>query len=233
MPYAITGSTITASLTGAPQGLVGTLTAELRQLPDGTVLVPATVDGITEFPQEDGETSNYAAAIAVPVDAPNGPAEVQWGGAPLSIEPDTDWTIVGQPAPIDVRARLERMLRPDLDPTLTDAEVDDLLAGAKRTDADGLAPSDPAWTPTYDLDQAAADGWEAKAGKAATGFDFGEDGQRFNRSQLFDQCMKMAALYRRGKGQARNRSSVLDDDVEAAFEGLTPLSTLPSYEVIE
>lgn len=53
------------------------------------------------------------------------------------------------------------------------------------------------WAPTWDLDAAAAMGWELKAGKAAGRFDFTTDGQTFRRGQIIDHCQKMAATYRR------------------------------------
>jgi hypothetical protein len=100
-------------------------------------------------------------------------------------------------------ARLERLVAPTIEPTLSTVEVQDLLASARRPDGDGVAPSEAAWVPTWDLDAAAADGWEIKAGRAAAGYDFGEDSQRFNRSQVHAQCMAMARLYRRGSGSVR------------------------------
>jgi hypothetical protein len=53
------------------------------------------------------------------------------------------------------------------------------------------------WKPTWDLNAAAARGWELKAGKAAGRFDFGTDGQTFQRSQIIAQCNRMAGIYRR------------------------------------
>lgn len=51
------------------------------------------------------------------------------------------------------------------------------------------------WSPTWDLDAAAADGWQTKAGKAAGSFDFAEDGQQFTRSQMHAHCIAMITLY--------------------------------------
>lgn len=100
----------------------------------------------------------------------------------------------------EARARLERMIAPDMDPTLSTADVDDLIAIAKRPAPDGVVPSDAQWTPTWDLNAAARMGWEIKAGRAAASFDFGEDSQRFNRSQVHDACMAMARLYSTARG---------------------------------
>ena len=55
--------------------------------------------------------------------------------------------------------------------------------------------ADGAWTPTYDLHAAAAEGWRWKAGKIADRFDFSTDQQSFDKSQQFKHCMEMAAFY--------------------------------------
>lgn len=130
----------------------------------------------------------------------------------------------------DARAELVRKLAPDLEPTIPDADVDTLLATAKRPDSCGRAPSDPDWTPTWDTDAAAADGWEMKAGRALA-FDFSEDGQRFTPSQINKQCLEMAALYRRGSGSSRTRSGAVDDYTNAVLEGVV-VSGQPGLEVI-
>ena len=52
-------------------------------------------------------------------------------------------------------------------PTLADAEIDELLAQSGLADASGLAPLHEEWTPTYDLNSAAAAGWLIKAGRAS------------------------------------------------------------------
>lgn len=92
----------------------------------------------------------------------------------------------------DARASLERMVAAEAHPLLTDADLDELLAAAQITDSDGLDPTDDDWTPTWDLHGAAADGWERKAGLVAGDYDFGEDGQRFDRSQVHAMCIKQA-----------------------------------------
>jgi hypothetical protein len=62
------GTTFTAILTGAAQGLEATLEFGVRQLPEGTLVVPQQTGGIVEYPQDDG-TSNYAATRTMPLDA--------------------------------------------------------------------------------------------------------------------------------------------------------------------
>lgn len=53
------------------------------------------------------------------------------------------------------------------------------------------------WAPAWDLNRAAMLGWEAKAGKASSGYDFRTDDQQFARSQIAAQCHAMADRYRR------------------------------------
>lgn len=52
------------------------------------------------------------------------------------------------------------------------------------------------WIPTWDIDAAAADVWEMKAGKVAEDFDSNADGANLSRSQRFDHYTKMASRYR-------------------------------------
>lgn len=53
------------------------------------------------------------------------------------------------------------------------------------------------WTPTWDLNAAAALGWQIKAGKASSRFNFASDGQNFQRAQTFDHCRQMERSFRR------------------------------------
>jgi hypothetical protein len=51
------------------------------------------------------------------------------------------------------------------------------------------------------VNAAAAEGWLRKAGRAATQFNFAEDGQRFDRSQIYQHCMAQHEHYaNRGMG---------------------------------
>lgn len=112
-------------------------------------------------------------------------------------------------------ARLDQMLSPNLEPVLDSDDMDLILDQAKRADSAGNSPSSDDWNPTWDLEAAAVIGWEIKAGRAASTFDFGEDSQRFNASQVHDQCMAMARLYRRGSGSARAASVQVGDYLNA------------------
>jgi len=94
-------------------------------------------------------------------------------------------------------ARLQRMTDATSDPELTADDLADCLAMSKLVDENGLAPSAPSWTPTWDLNRGAAEGWRRKAGKLAMRFDFSTDGQQFQRSQAVAHCERMAEQYRR------------------------------------
>lgn len=108
----------------------------------------------------------------------------------------------------EARARLERMVAPTLAPVLSYADVSDLMSVARRPDINGVLPSETGWVPTWDLDAAAAAGWEIKAGRVASEFAFSEDGQSFRREQVHAACLNMAKLYRRGTGSVLTQSVI-------------------------
>ena len=94
-------------------------------------------------------------------------------------------------------AALRRMADADAEPALSEADLADCLAMSRLADAQGRAPGDPNWEPTWDLNRGAAEAWRWKAGKIAMRFDFETDGQRFARSQAMAHCERMAEQYRR------------------------------------
>jgi hypothetical protein len=110
------------------------------------------------------------------------------------------------------RARLVRMIQVTVDPTLDTSEVDDLMTIAEVYGPDGVTVID------YNLNRAAATGWEWKAAKAAGDFAFTDRTGTYNRQQVYDQCMRMAAVY--GGGPSR------------ANESATPSRTLRSARVV-
>ena len=63
---------------------------------------------------------------------------------------------------------------------------------------------------SFDLERAAADVWERKAGHVQGRFDLSTDNHNMKRSQLFDHCLKMADLYRR-RARAHVAQRVRDD----------------------
>lgn len=83
-------------------------------------------------------------------------------------------------------------------PTLPSGSDDLLLDNyGAVVDAAGLLPSDANWVPTWDLNNAAATGWDWKANLIADRYDGAVDGQSLSRSQWYDHCVARAKEYRR------------------------------------
>lgn len=122
----------------------------------------------------------------------------------------------------DARAQLVQLVAQSMEPVLADEVLDSILLRARRPDGACRVPSDPAWTPTFDLNAAAAEGWETKAALTAGDYDFAASGQRFDRSQVHAQCLKMAELYSRGGGSVLVRAGALEDFAAATAIGLLP-----------
>jgi hypothetical protein len=114
----------------------------------------------------------------------------------------------------EAEQQIRRLTAAGEDPALSDVEIGALVESAKRTDADGLLPSDPSWSPTWDLDQAVAHGWRTKAAAAAAMFDVNLQGLQFSRSQLYKQCVAQAEAYESGVAQAQ-------DDISGSASGYT------------
>lgn len=97
-------------------------------------------------------------------------------------------------------AMLARMTQADQVPTLVAVDLAALLALARRADITGLAPSDPLWAPTYDLNAAACEGWRWKAGAVAGLYDWKSSQQEYFQSQMFAACQEMVKHYQRRIG---------------------------------
>ena len=113
--------------------------------------------------------------------------------------------------------RITRMTAATYEPLLADAELADLVALAKRPDADGALPDATGWIPTWDLNFAAAEGWSWKASKAATDFDYSDDAGSYSRKQVYDMCADREKYYRsRALGSLPiSKHNVADTDLEA------------------
>jgi hypothetical protein len=94
---------------------------------------------------------------------------------------------------MDPLDKLKLMTAWDTDPALTEDELDGALAGAALQDSNGLAPTHEEWTPTYDLNAAAAASWLIKAARAAAIVDEPTEGAVT--SKVFDNCRAMARIY--------------------------------------
>lgn len=92
--------------------------------------------------------------------------------------------------------KLKKMIAWDVEPTLSDGEIDDLLGPSALVDPSGTAPSGLDWDPTYDLNAAAADGWLIKAARAAALVEIDPPGSGILTSKVFDNCRAMARIYR-------------------------------------
>ncbi|MBK7932374.1 MAG: hypothetical protein IPK01_02535 [Acidobacteria bacterium] len=88
----------------------------------------------------------------------------------------------------------------DVEPALTEVELGDTLAAFALEDANGLAPVNEEWTPTYDLNAAAAQAWLIKSARAAATVD--EPTAGVVTSKVFDNCRIMARMYAGKRGMS-------------------------------
>ena len=91
---------------------------------------------------------------------------------------------------------LKKMTAWDIAPTLSDDELDQILVPCCLMDKNGLPPTDPGWTPTYDLNAAAAAAWLVKAARAAATVEVDPPGSGIVTSKVFENCRAMARIYR-------------------------------------
>lgn len=98
--------------------------------------------------------------------------------------------------------KLKQLSAWDAEPALTETELEDVLASVALEDTVGLGPLHEEWTPTYDLNAAAAQAWLLKAAKAAALTD--EPTAGVVTSKIFDNCRAMARIYA-GKRNASTR----------------------------
>ena len=97
----------------------------------------------------------------------------------------------------EAKTKLELLVLSSEEPALSSAQVNDLVAAARRPDAEDRVHGEDGWEETWDLDAAAAEGWTRKAALAANRFNFAEDGQRFDRAQTYAHCISQAERYAR------------------------------------
>ena len=90
--------------------------------------------------------------------------------------------------------KLKKLTASSEEPVLTDAEVDEVLAASGVADAEGNGPASEDWTPTYDVNAAAAEGWMIKAARAASTTETDPDSLAVT-SRVFENCVRMARLF--------------------------------------
>jgi hypothetical protein len=83
----------------------------------------------------------------------------------------------------------------DSKPELDEDDLNGALATAAIADADGHAPTDISWTPTYDLCSAASAGWLIKAARASSEVAVEGTEPEIVTSKVFDNCRAMARIY--------------------------------------
>jgi hypothetical protein len=83
----------------------------------------------------------------------------------------------------------------NVDPTLSEDDLEAFLASVALEDSDGLAPADEDWTPTYDLNAAAAAAWLVKAGRASALTEVDPPESGIVTSKVFDNCRAMARIF--------------------------------------
>jgi hypothetical protein len=90
--------------------------------------------------------------------------------------------------------------------------IDD--AGKESGDAD--------WTPTYDINAAAADIWEEKAAAVQKYYDFNADGGSYSQSQLHETAMDKVRYHRaRQRAVVKQVFKAPSENVDTASEELT------------
>lgn len=111
------------------------------------------------------------------------------------------------------KAQLRRMVNEPTTTTYSDALLATYIEAYPMLDARGESPfvepfgiydtalpaalaANDDWTPTYDMNAAAADIWSEKAASLAGNFDFSTDGQSFSRSQAYQFTMTQSRYYR-------------------------------------
>jgi hypothetical protein len=87
------------------------------------------------------------------------------------------------------------MTAADAEPALQEADLQQLLAEFARPDSEGRPPTDLNWTPAYDYNAAAAEGWRWKAARASEMIAADLDGAKLSAEQLFEHCERMIGVY--------------------------------------
>ena len=98
--------------------------------------------------------------------------------------------------PESPQEKLKRLTASDIEPLLSDDEIDSLVDANGVPDGAGFLPGDGLWTPTYDLNAAAASGWLIKAGRASSLVEVDPPGSGIVTSKVFDNCRAMAKSFR-------------------------------------
>lgn len=85
----------------------------------------------------------------------------------------------------------------DMEPVVTNANVETILGQCKLADSAGRAPTDTAWEPTWDLDLAEAMIYERKAAMIGQQTTFSRDGSKFDLTDRVNGYKERAEKARR------------------------------------
>ncbi len=91
--------------------------------------------------------------------------------------------------------KLKKMTAWTSEPTLTEAELNEVLVAAALPDSEGRLPGDVGWVPTYDMNCAACNAWMIKAARAAALTEVDPPGSGIVTSRVFENCRAMARTY--------------------------------------
>lgn len=162
---------------------------------DGSYVVLETISLVPPDSDPANPASrNFTTALATLTD---GWYIIRWiDGSGASFDSDPiQYLTTGSSDEAEVKEKLSRMTDATTEPVLTDADLDDLVASSARPDSSNRTREDASWEPTWDYNAGAAEGWARKASKAAANFNFAEDGQRFDRAQVYAHCAAQAKMY--------------------------------------
>jgi hypothetical protein len=91
--------------------------------------------------------------------------------------------------------KLKRITAWNMDPTLSEDDLDGVLAAVAMEDRNGLAPDDGDWKPTYDINAAASAAWLVKAARASALVEVDPPDSGIVTSKVFDNCRAMARIF--------------------------------------
>lgn len=95
----------------------------------------------------------------------------------------------------NIYEKLRTLTQADMEPGLTESEIEQLVQMYSVPDAAGRTPDNPEWEPAIEINLAVANGWRIKAAKLAHQHDATVDSQGFSASQKFTQCMELADTF--------------------------------------
>jgi hypothetical protein len=208
--------TLALNGTATVLGVVGCLTVTSITLPARTHAGDTVTIGIGDvfgLPGHIGLTADvtlaermasgatvYTAEAVGSVDADHGTV------AAVIVAGDTlRWTYLDRGISGDQLDELRDMIAEPTTTTYSDDDLSIVIARYPLIDEHELEPDDLDWTPTYDLNAAAANLWGKKASALAGLYDFTADGGTFHRGDAYKNAMSQARYFaaRRAPGSFR------------------------------